>query len=337
MAEVERGFAELVGCDGAIAGSSTLHLFWDIFGWFAKPGIQIFVDAATYPIARWGVARAALAGVRVYPFPEHNVAALRMAMGSSNGARPVLVADGFCPACDRTAPLCEYVELAAARDGWVVIDDSQALGLFGRRGGGSLLKLGLTGANVILVSSLAKAFGVPMAMLAGCASEIEQIREHSDVRVHCSPPSAPVLNAAARALKLNAAIGDCLRARLARRVARFRNGLKRLGVVSNRSLFPMQRLDLPLDCSAGVVHERLLQRQVRCVLHRGKDGRDALISFIITARHSLEDIDEAIYALESAIGGRYAVVPEVSAWLSHGFRGTHEKPDQEPQPTEGFW
>lgn len=311
-AEVERGFAELMGCDRAIAGSSTLHLFWDLFGWFAKPGIQIFVDDATYPIGRWGVARAALAGVPVHYFPEHDVEALRIAMRGSNGSRPVIVADGFCPACDRAAPLREYVELAGSRDGWVVVDDSQALGLFGRHGGGSLRNLGLAGSNTILVSSLAKALGVPMAMLAGRALEVEQIREHSDIRVHCSPPSVPILNAAARALKLNAEIGDVLRARLARRVARFRHGLKQLGVKGNRSLFPMQRLHLPGECSAEGIYERLLQRQVRCVLHRDRNHRGAQISFIVTARHSLEDIDIAIDALASAIGGTYAVAQQAA-------------------------
>jgi 8-amino-7-oxononanoate synthase len=307
MAEVERAFAELVGCDQAIAGSSTLHLFWDLFGWFAKPGIQIFVDGATYPIGRWGVARAALAGVPVHYFPEHDVEALRNAINTTHGATPVIVADGFCPACDRAAPLCQYVELAGSRDGWVIVDDSQALGLFGWHGGGSLRKFGLTGSNAILVSSLAKALGVPMAMLAGRALDVQQIRAQSDIRVHCSPPSVPILNAAARALKLNAEIGDCLRARLARRVARFRNGLKQLGLEGNCSLFPMQRLRLPGERSARDIYERLLQRQVRCVLHRGRNNRGAQISFIITARHSLEDIDKAIYALESASGGTYAV------------------------------
>lgn len=307
MPEVERGFAELVGCDRAIAGSSTLHLFWDLFGWFSKPGIQIFVDDATYPIGRWGVARAALAGVPVHYFPEHDVEALRMSVDGSDGSRPVILADGFCPACDHAAPLREYVELAASKDGWVVVDDSQALGLFGRHGGGSLRKFGLTGTSAILVSSLAKALGVPLAMLAGRALDVERIREHSDIRVHCSPPSVPVLNAAARALKLNAEMGDRLRARLARRVARFRNGLKQLGLRGNCSLFPMQRLRLPGECSAIDIYERLLQRQVRCVLHRSEKNHAAQISFIITARHSLEDIDKAIYALESAIGGTYAV------------------------------
>lgn len=328
MAEVERGFAELVGCDRAIAGSSTLHLFWDLFGWFAKPGIQIFVDDATYPIGRWGVARAALAGVPVHYFPEHDVEALRIAMDGSNGSRPVIVTDGFCPACDRAAPLREYVELAGSKDGWVVVDDSQALGLFGRHGGGSLRKFGLTGSNAILVSSLAKALGVPMAMLAGRALDVEQIREHSDVRVHCSPPSVPVLNAAACALKLNAESGDCLRSRLARRVARFRNCLKQLGLKGNRSLFPMQRLHLPGECSAEGIYERLLQHQVRCVLHRGRNNRRAQISFIITARHSLEDIDTAIYALESARGGKYATSRETTGWTSAQFRETHDEPDE---------
>lgn len=47
------------GCEMATLSSSTLHLFWDLFGALARGRVAIYMDAGTYPIARWGVERAA--------------------------------------------------------------------------------------------------------------------------------------------------------------------------------------------------------------------------------------------------------------------------------------
>src|SRR5271156_5922486 len=57
--QIERELAALVGCESAVIGVSTLHLFWDLFGILGERGWNIFVDGSLYPIARWGVERAA--------------------------------------------------------------------------------------------------------------------------------------------------------------------------------------------------------------------------------------------------------------------------------------
>lgn len=91
----------LQGCEYATLGPSTLHLFWDFFGLLPKYGTAIYVDAGAYPIARWGIERAAARGVPVESFAHHDPEALdclvkRVPLGRR---RPVVVADGFCPAC----------------------------------------------------------------------------------------------------------------------------------------------------------------------------------------------------------------------------------------------
>src|SRR5262245_64902371 len=54
--------AALQGCERATLGTSTLHLFWDLFGLFPAREIAIYLDAGTYAIAGWGVERAAARG-----------------------------------------------------------------------------------------------------------------------------------------------------------------------------------------------------------------------------------------------------------------------------------
>jgi hypothetical protein len=74
---------------------------------------------------------------------------------------------------------------------------------------------GTGGPEALVFSSLAKAFGVPMAVLGGSGAWIRKFEEKSLTRVHCSPPSIAVLRAAEHAL-LSTREGTRPRARLAR-------------------------------------------------------------------------------------------------------------------------
>jgi len=206
--------------------------------------------------------------------------------------------------------VAQYVELAERYGGFVLIDDTQALGVMGASadasrpygvgGGGSLRIAGVHADEVVVVNSLAKAFGVPVAMVGGSGRLIARLRSSSLTRTHCSPPSAAVIAAAAQALEENRRHGETLRARLARNVARLRSGLKQLSVAASRSLFPMQPLRLP-SATAVMVHAKLLQQGVYTVLQRDRDF-GAQLTFVITARHTLKEIDEALESLAYALG-----------------------------------
>src|SRR5574341_1890957 len=74
---IAQKLAALQSCEAATLAPSTLHLFWDLFGILAKDAVAIYMDAGIYPIARWGVERAAARGVPVRSFPHHNAEALR--------------------------------------------------------------------------------------------------------------------------------------------------------------------------------------------------------------------------------------------------------------------
>ena len=67
--------ARLLGCERAVLAPSTLHLFWDLFDVLARDRIAIYTDAGTYPIARYGVERAAAKGVPTSSFLSHDPAA----------------------------------------------------------------------------------------------------------------------------------------------------------------------------------------------------------------------------------------------------------------------
>lgn len=105
--ELAQTLAALQGCELGTFGTSTLHLFWDLFGMLSRQRVAIYVDAGAYPMARWGVERAAAHGARVRSFLHHDAEALRRHLGhdARSRVRPLVVADGFCPGCGKSAPL----------------------------------------------------------------------------------------------------------------------------------------------------------------------------------------------------------------------------------------
>lgn len=307
---VEQRLAALIGCERALLAASTLHLFWDLFALLAQANVNIFLDTGAYPIVQWGVERAACSGTLVRRFRQHDPQALREALAQADGKVPVIVTDGYCPGCGRLGPIAEYLQQATARGGFLVVDDSQALGIFGKRspwtpygagGGGSMQRAGLNSDRLIIGSSLAKAFGAPVAVLAGSAAMVEKFERRSATRVHCSPPSAADIAAAGRALAINRSHGDALRGKLAHRVAHFRQGLRRLGLVAIRGLFPVQPLKLPRHMPATTLHAALRERGVEAVLLGAKRGGDAGISFVVTARHTPGEIDQALAHVEDVV------------------------------------
>lgn len=297
--------ATLQGCEHGLLGASTFHLFWDLFGILARRRVAVYVDAGAYPIARWGVERAAARGVPVREFAHHDADALRRMLKQDRHQRlrPLLVTDGFCPACGKPAPLRSYLDSARTFGGWLIVDDTQALGIFGhspgpdapygREGGGMFRRIQVGGPDVLVISSLAKAFGTPVAVLTGNRDAVKAFASNSETRMHCSPPAVAVIRAAEHALGVNRVHGDRLRLRLARLVAHFRHRAVQAGFRLTGEPFPVQTLAAAREVDTLRLHERLLAHGIRTVLLRAQARRGPRISFVITARHAPEEIDRA--------------------------------------------
>jgi 8-amino-7-oxononanoate synthase len=307
---VAAALAALIGCRRATLATSTLHLFCDLFVVLADRDASIHVDGDAYPIARWGVERAAARGVAASSFAHSDPEALLrdVRTAAARRRRPIVLTDGFCPGRG-PAPLRAYRDVVVRYGGLLVVDDTQALGVlgerpgpdapYGRGGGGSLRRQDVSAPNVIVGASLAKGFGAPVAVLAGDAATVALFEERAETRVHCSPPSAAAVRAAARAVTLNGPVGEPRRARLAEVVRRFRAGAAAAGFEPRGGLFPVQTLAGVGDAAA--LHVRLRRLDVHTVLH-ADEGRPARLSFVFTARHEPAEIDAAVDALSSAAG-----------------------------------
>jgi 8-amino-7-oxononanoate synthase len=301
--------AAIQGCERSTLGPSTLHLVWDLFGILAARRPAIFLDGGTYPVARWGVERAVARGSTLTMFRHHDAQALREAFVTGRKAQSwaVVVTDGFCPSCGRSAPIGDYAEIAREGSGLLMVDDTQALGIFGGSprpaapygtGGGGMLRYAqLRESHVVVICSLAKAFGVPLAVLSGSRELVGQFEEHGESRMHSSPPSIPTLHAAESALQRNHEEGDAKRLLLARLVQHFRWRMRETGMALNESQFPVQTLAPSSQLDSAELQSRLLRSGVRAVLHRTHHDRRSRLSFLITAKHKAEEIDRAVELL----------------------------------------
>jgi 8-amino-7-oxononanoate synthase len=302
---IAAALAQLQGCERAVLLPSTLHLFFDLFEVLRREGIAIYADAGAYPIAQWGAERAAARGMPLRQISHYQPGAARHAIAedSRKGLCPIILADGFCPDCGRPAPLPEYLQCVAPYGGYVVLDDTQALGIwgsapdiadpYGSGGGGSLRLHAVQSPQVILGSSLAKGFGVPLAVLSGSARLVERFMRGSETRAHTSPPSNAVLHAAENALRINALEGDQIRRRLARLVIRFREKISDGGLHVRSSLFPVQMFAASRDSDAVRLRRLLRGAGVRTALVRGLISPGAKLVFVINASHSCSEIDRA--------------------------------------------
>lgn len=313
-AAVRAGLAALQGTERALLTRSTLHAFSDCLDALAGPGTAIVLDGGAYPIARWAVQRAIGTGRPAVVVRHHDPVDLDGALRrvAARGLRPLVVADGLCGGCGRRFPL-GAVEPALG-DGLLLLDDTQAIGLhgagprpahpFGSGGGGSLRRSNLVMApRVVLVASMAKAFGVPVAAVSGPAAVLAKIWADGGSVTHSSPPSVVDLAAAARALDRNEVDGDGLRARLAARIRQLRDRCAARGPRLRGGLFPVQRTPVVSAAEGRRMLETLGSSGIRAVLTRDCGGRRVL-ALVVTAAHS----PSAVRAAADAVSG---------AWLAN--------------------
>lgn len=310
-AALAAALARLVGTEAATLLPSTLHLFWDLLRMLARERIALLVDAGSYPIARWGAQCAAAGGTPVTLFARGSATmALRLARAAARGGRiPVIVSDGYFPGDGGAPPLRAYAAIARQLNGYLVLDDTQALGLFGRGpapgapygsgGGGSARMQALAGPHVLVGASLAKGFGAPLAVLCACAPMVRRFERHSETRVHSSPPSVAAILAGLHALELNRARGDALRWRLWQLVGRFRAAVARHGLALRGGRFPVQTL-APAPAIDGLRLYHCLRATGVATVPR-RLGKGTTVSFLISAAHGYRDIERAVAALAACV------------------------------------
>lgn len=307
-----KSLARLQGLADGITAPSTLHLFWDWFGGLDPHKDVVFADARLYRVGTWGVERATGKGVLAAKFRHQCAASLQRIIRQNLGARrrPVVVTDGWCPFCGKAAPLSDYLRIIEPFDGLLVVDDTQALGILGKKtdlltpygyGGGGLLRhLNIRSEHILTISSLAKAFGAPLAAMCGPAFEIRKFKWRSETRLNSSPPSAAALAAGKNALRLNAASGLERRDKLFQNVLFFKDCMAREGFETKGGFFPVQTISSLDGKGVRRTHAALWEKGIRTVPVQAH-GKNPGLCWLLNTQQSQRDIERACQAFFSIV------------------------------------
>jgi 8-amino-7-oxononanoate synthase len=183
----------------------------------------IFADRLNHACLNDGALLARAAFVR---YPHGDMAALERQLAASNAPRKIIATDAVFSMDGDLAPLPRLLDLAAAHDAWLVIDDAHGFGVLGE-GRGSLAHFGLASERIVYMATLGKAAGVAGAFVAAHPSVIATLMQTA--RPYIYTTAAPPLLAAALRAALAIVRDDAgRRARLAQRILQFRDAARGL-------------------------------------------------------------------------------------------------------------
>jgi 8-amino-7-oxononanoate synthase len=313
--EITSRVAQMLETPAARLASSTLHAFVDLGATLsaAHGRMGVAADVASYPIGRLGLSSCLCGpGKRIRRVAHHSVPAAQQWAEREDrfGRVPVLLVDGWCPGCGRVAPVVGLNEVLREHGGLLIVDDTQGVGIlgaaprsgnpWGHGGGGSVVHSGSPD-GVLVVASLAKAFGAPLAVLAGPTELVASTWDLGPTVAHSSPPPVPVGLAARRALDINDCVGEQLRASLRERLERLQHGLLRRKVPIDSGRFPVVRVPAPDRNAAARAVRALAGDGIRAVaLGPSCQGRPAL-GLVVNATLREDDIDRAVIAVATAL------------------------------------
>ncbi|MDQ1054916.1 8-amino-7-oxononanoate synthase [Arthrobacter sp. SORGH_AS 212] len=311
-AELASAVAKSQDASAALVSRSALHGMMDVLQSLPRPGDLLLVDEGAYPLTRWACRASVPRGVRVVTYPHFQPPAVIPPSRAAHSARTWLVTDGWCQGCGQPAPLARLKELAACTGGQVIVDDSLAFGVLGRRpepgsfgdGSGTLRWQGLEHDGVVWLGSLAKAYGTPVAVITGDSPTITRLARHGENRMHSSPPSAADLAAGLSALR------DLrvprLRTRLWRLTRWLRQAFQGLGLPLVGLPFPIVGTHMGSARLARQWWSALSTRGVETLVQLPRCRPGALLSAVVRADHSQVDLDRLVRALEAVSRDRRA-------------------------------
>ncbi len=252
-------------------------------------------------------ARLSRATIKV--FPHKNVDAARKILEElPPGQRKLIITDGVFSMDGDLAPLPSLCDLAEQFGAIMMVDDAHASGVFGRNGRGTVDHFGLHGRVDVQVGTLSKALGAVGGYVAGSRLLVEVLRQRSRPFVYSTAHPASVAAASLAALDVLAAEPERIE-RLWSNTAFFRAGLERLGFNIGVSESPILPVIVGSTHLAMQFSDRLLEEGVFAVgigfpiVPRGL----ARVRTIVTAAHTVEDLEQALAAFER-LGMELAIV-----------------------------
>jgi len=221
---LEEALADFVGRPRALLFSSGYAANMGTINSLVSVGDHVFEDQLNHASLLDGgwISRAEFSW-----FAHNDPADLQRGMAELSGTsgRRLVVSDGTFSMDGDTCDLDALIEVAAAHDGWLMIDDAHGFGVSGHQGRGLVDPLRYGTDDVpVLVGTLGKAFGTAGAFVAGDEALIEMLIQRARNYVFSTALPSAVATATLKSLEL-VAEEQWRRDHLQALVTRFRAGV----------------------------------------------------------------------------------------------------------------
>ncbi len=299
--ELERKICEFLRCEA----STTFISCWD-----ANVGVMptlcptpedaIFSDALNHASI---IDAIRLSKAQRFIYRHGDLAELQRLLASPEAAKArnkLIITDGVFSMEGDVADLPKLKELADRNDALLVVDESHATGVLGAGGRGTAEHFGVLGEGTVQISTLGKALGGACGgYVAGSQVVCDYLvqRARTQLFSNALPPS--VCYGAMAAIDALQADGKTLLAKLRENTARFRAGVRELGLKSIDGMTPIVPVIVGETPTAIAMQKALFEEGVFVsgfgypVVPKG----EARLRCQISAGHSPDDIDVCLAAL----------------------------------------
>ena len=303
--ELARALAAFKRKDAALLFGSGFLANVGLITALAGEGDAVFSDALNHASIVDGCR---LSRARVHVYPHGNLNRLEDVLKNSRARRKLIVTDGVFSMDGDLAPLPGICDLADKYGAMLVVDDAHGTGVIGKGGRGSGAYFGVEDGVSVSMGTLGKALASYGAFACADSEVIDYLINKARPYIYSTSPPPSVAAASRAAVRVvEGAEGERRRENLADLCARFRAGLRYIGVrVSEQPpgaeipIFPIIIKDTEKTLALA---EYLMEAGVYLLAIRPPtvpEGTSRLRATLM-ATHTEAQIDRTLDALESGL------------------------------------
>ncbi len=299
--QLEQRLAELTGRDRALVFSTGYTANHGVLTTLLGKGDTVFQDKLNHASLLDG---ALASGARLSRYRHGDIDHLEQLLARHQGGRRLLAVDSVFSMDGDLAPLQALAATCEAHDVVMMIDDAHGFGVLGESGMGAAEHFALDQQRLpILMATLGKAVGAAGAFVAGSDALIETLIQFCRPYIYSTAMPAATAVAALQAIELNRA-QPARRRHLHSIVRYYRHAARQLGLPLGDSDTAIQPLLLGSSESAVKLSDALFREGILAVAIRPPTVPvgSARLRLTLTAKHSEQDVDQLLQALDRAYG-----------------------------------
>ncbi len=294
--ELEEALAEFTGRPRALFFSSGYAANLGVINALVSTRDSVFEDRLNHASLLDGgwISRA-----RFEFYAHGSVDDLEVRLGSTEDGRRLIVSDGVFSMDGDRCPLVDLTQAAERHSAWLMIDDAHGFGVVGESGVGSVDPAEFNTRQVpVLMATLGKAVGTSGAFVAGDDSLIELLIQRARNYIYTTALPAAVAVATLKSLAIVTS-ENWRRERLNELIARFRHGVREVGVELLPSDTPIQPVIVGNAEAALAASEALEARgfMITAIRPPTVPQGTSRLRITLTAAHTNEDVDRLVAAL----------------------------------------